>query len=360
MKEKRLDYELMRIAAIFLVVFNHTDIRGFFLYQVPGCSGVNRVLSLLLATVCKTAVPMFFMISGGLLLDRDESISQLFRKRILRIGIVLVLFSGILYCFWIHWGFVPHPGVKDFIKRLWGEGISIPYWYLYTYLGVLFLLPLLRPAARAIPDQGYVWLFALHFCFNGFVSPLSGFTGLGVLNQYFVTGLTGGAGAGGTPFMAGQAVFYLLMGYYMKNRYPWAQLTGRKLLRWGAAAAISVAAMAWLSGYAFSMGKDNSGAYMGCFLSIPVIFLTMAFHQLVQRHPITGKPAKVISEAGGCVFGAYLLEGIFRRELDGVYLFLEPKIHVLPACLVWVAAVVLCGMAVTWVLKRIPGIKKLL
>lgn len=42
MKEKRLDYELMRIAAIFLVVFNHTDIRGFFLYQVPGGSAVNR------------------------------------------------------------------------------------------------------------------------------------------------------------------------------------------------------------------------------------------------------------------------------------------------------------------------------
>ena len=61
----------------------------------------------------------------------------------------------------------------------------------------------------------------------------------------------------------------------------------------------------------------------------------------------------------GAVIAA-LLEGIFRRQLDGVYLFLEPKIHVLPACLVWVAAVVVFGMAVTWVLKKIPGLRKLL
>ena len=31
MKEKRLDYELMRILAIFLVVFNHTDNQTVFL-----------------------------------------------------------------------------------------------------------------------------------------------------------------------------------------------------------------------------------------------------------------------------------------------------------------------------------------
>ena len=68
----------------------------------------------------------------------------------------------------------------------------------------------------------------------------------------------------------------------------------------------------------------------------------------------------MIRTLGGCVFGAYLMEGIFRRQLDGMYLSLEPYIHVLPACLVWVAAVVACGMAVSWVLKKIPGLGKLL
>ena len=360
MKEKRLDYELMRIAAIFLVVFNHTDIRGFFLYQVPGGSAVNRMLSLLLATICKIAVPMFFMISGGLLLNRNESISQLFRKRILRMGLVLALFSGILYIFWIHWGFVPHPGAKDFIHRILTEGISIPYWYLYTYLGVLFLFPLLRPMAQNLSDQGYLWLFCVHFGFFGVIVPLSSILRLEPLNQYFITGLTMGAGAQKTPFMAGQAVYYLLMGYYFAHRFPWNQITGKKLLWMGILAAASVCIMARLSWWAFTRRGETSGTYMGALMELVVFFVYALIHQLAAWRPITGKMAKLIRELGSCVFGAYLLEGIFRRELDGIYLFLEPKIHVLPACLCWAAAVVLCGMSVTWVLKRIPGIRKLL
>lgn len=360
MKEKRLDYELLRILAIFLVVFNHTENRGFFLYQVPGGSRINCMLSLILAVICKIAVPLFFMISGGLLLHRQESLGDLLRKRILRMGIVLVLFSGILYGFWIHWGFVPHPGPKDFVRRIVTEGISIPYWYLYTYFGVLFLLPLLRPAAQAIPDEGYGWLFLIHFAFFGVIAPLSAILGLEPLNQYFVTGLTMGTGTQKTPFMAGQAVYYLLMGYYFAHRFSWDKLTGKRLLGAGILACTSVGIMAALCWWAFVRRGDTSGAYMSMLLDITAFFPYLLVHWLTARHPITGKPAAVIRTMGSCVFGAYLLEGIFRRQLDGVYLFLEPKIHVLPACLVWVVAVVLCGMAVTWVLKQIPGLRKLL
>ena len=56
---------------------------------------------------------------------------------------------------------------------------------------------------------------------------------------------------------------------------------------------------------------------------------------LNQWHPVKGKAAGLVETMGSCVFGTYLLEGILRRLLDGVYLSLEPKLHVLPACLVW-------------------------
>ena len=273
MKEKRLDYELMRILAIFLVVFNHTDNRGFFLYQVPGCSAVNAALSLLLATICKTGVPLFFMVSGGLLLHRQESLKKLFCKRIVRMALVLVLFSSVLYGFWIHWGFVPNPGVKDFVRRILTEGISIPYWYLYTYLGVLFLLPLLRPMAQNLSDQGYMWLFCVHFGFFGVIAPLSSILKLEPLNQYFVTGLTVGTGAAGTPFMAGQAVYYMLMGYYFAHRFSWEKLTVKRLLGMGILAATAVFIMAALSWWAFTRRGEASGTFMGSLMELVVFFL---------------------------------------------------------------------------------------
>ena len=63
---------------------------------------------------------------------------------------------------------------------------------------------------------------------------------------------------------------------------------------------------------------------------------------------------------GSCVFGTYLLEGILRHELSFIYELLEPRIHVLPACMVWVMAVTVAGLGITWVLKRLPVLKKLL
>ena len=42
---------------------------------------VNTVGSLFRAALCKAAVPLFFMVSGGLLLERQETISQLLKKR---------------------------------------------------------------------------------------------------------------------------------------------------------------------------------------------------------------------------------------------------------------------------------------
>ena len=118
MKEKRLDFELMRVIAIFLVIFNHSQERGFTLYEIAGGSAFNNTVSLILAILCKIAVPLFLMISGGLLLHKEETVRDILVKRVLRIGAALVLFSGVLYLFRIRWGTIEAPGAFDFFKRL--------------------------------------------------------------------------------------------------------------------------------------------------------------------------------------------------------------------------------------------------
>ena len=55
-----------------------------------------------------------------------------------------------------------------------------------------------------------------------------------------------------------------------------------------------------------------------------------------------------------------LLEDILRKELAGIFEYLKPSVGIFPACAVWVAAVVVSGGVLTWVMKRIPGMKRLL
>jgi surface polysaccharide O-acyltransferase-like enzyme len=340
MKQKRIDFELMRLIAIVLVVFNHTQYRGFLLYELPDVSRGNYVLSLVMAVTCKIAVPLFFLISGGLLLSRNESAGTVLRKRVLRMLLVLLLFSGVLYLFWANWGYITEPGFRNFIEMLWSSGVSIPYWYLYAYTAILLLLPLLRPMVQNLPDSGFVYLFGLHLLFFGLLEPLMYALGFGTVHEDFSLSL------------AAQPLFFFLMGYYLAHRFPWAQLSAKHLAFLTIASCVSIGLTALYWG--------STGDQATCLISIPVFTVYALIRQFTQDHPPSEKAAQVISILGGCVFGTYLLEGILRVLLVGVYDTLAPNIHVLPACCVWVLLVVLCGLGITWCLKKVPGLRKLL
>ena len=96
-------------------------------------------MSVLMIPVCKTAVPVFLMISGATLLGKTEDYRHLFSRRIGRyVGIVL--FWGILQYF----RYVRTGKAELSVSGWWSDIYSNPrletYWYLYLYLGFLLLL----------------------------------------------------------------------------------------------------------------------------------------------------------------------------------------------------------------------------
>ena len=347
MKEKRLDFELLRLIAIFGVVFNHSQLRGFELFMLPSCTDLNYVLSLTLGVLCKMAVPLFLLVSGGLLLHREEPISAVLKKRALRIFCALVLFSLILYLFWIRWGNVETPGIGDFLSRLWGEGISRPYWYLYAYLGLMLMLPLLRPMAQNLKDRAFLYLTALHLGLYGILYSLGTVLNWGPVN-----------GDLWLPLIE-PTLFYFLMGYYLAHRFPWEKVTRRHLLVMVLASAIAVILTAFLAHIRFRT-TGEPGEYLESLLAIPIFTLYALVHQLFANHTSPGWVKGFLSAFGGCAFGTYLLEGILRHYWEPVYNLLEPKIHVIPACLVWVFLVAVSGLLLTWLLKKLPLLRKIL
>ena len=72
MKEtgRRLHIDALRVLAMMLVLYNHTGERGFTRYETA--QGPAQGAFLALAVLDTIAVPLFFMISGALLLGREE------------------------------------------------------------------------------------------------------------------------------------------------------------------------------------------------------------------------------------------------------------------------------------------------
>src|SRR5512141_972917 len=96
--------DLIRVVAIYLVVIVHvsgqlTNIWG----EIPAD---QWLLADIYGGIARICVPLFFMISGCLLLPRAESLGTFYRKRIPKLLIPLIVWSLI----YVGWFCNEHPG----------------------------------------------------------------------------------------------------------------------------------------------------------------------------------------------------------------------------------------------------------
>ena len=160
MKQKRISLEILRTIALCMVIFNHTGENGFEMFRTAYGSWLWYFV-ILVDIVSKAGVPIFFMISGALLLGKDEPISDVFRKRILRYVAVIILFSFIYYVRL----YLKHPeygfSIKYFITYIYSTPFIIPYWFLYSYLSFLLVLPVMRAIAKTLKEREYFLLLGI-------------------------------------------------------------------------------------------------------------------------------------------------------------------------------------------------------
>ena len=162
MKEKKRNVylETMRIIASLAVVFMHTGGDGYTLFAQYSPDRIKYWIYLFLAVFAKFPIPIFFAISGMLLLPKEESIKEIWKKRISKTFMVLLLFSFISYM----WDAIEekvHFSLTEFVRSLYSSQWNYAYWYLYAYLGFLICLPFLRALARKLEKKDYFYLIGI-------------------------------------------------------------------------------------------------------------------------------------------------------------------------------------------------------
>ena len=94
MRTKDYNLELIRMASFVLVIAIHVS--NYFCRADGQISDGEYLFSLVIDTFARVSVPCFFMISGALLLGRDEPLSKHW-KRLRRFFLALVVWSVIYY-----------------------------------------------------------------------------------------------------------------------------------------------------------------------------------------------------------------------------------------------------------------------
>ncbi|WP_455615417.1 acyltransferase [Eisenbergiella sp.] len=342
MKEKRLYIEMLRIIAVILVIFNHTD--GYYYYFSETNNSLTYFFSIVMSVLCKINVPIFFMLTGAVLLEREESLAKLLKNRVIRIVAILIVFSLFYYIVDIVRYDEKNFSLQIFCEGLLAGTIQESFWYLYAYLGILFLLPFLRRAANNLTNREFQYLIVLQVILSvvlPFITAISGVPFYGIINLLNIY------------------IFYVLCGFYFEKRFCDEALEKNiyKII------CISVFCI-MLSCAVIIITYNKYGSYQQQYITIFTPLLAQSVFLIVKwlfnKYQFSRNIRKIILYIGSCTFGVYLMEQFARIQLLPIYLYLCDHTFGVFACLTYVVLSFCVAIVYTVILKRIPGIRRLL
>ncbi|HEX2697601.1 MAG TPA: acyltransferase family protein [Anaerolineales bacterium] len=260
--EHRIIYwaDLIRVVAIYLVVVIHvsgqlTNVWG----QIPDGQWISADVY---GGVARVSVPLFFMISGYLLLPRAESLRDFYTKRMAKILIPFVVWS-LIYLAWFCGGH-PNTCTPSLVQNLLlVQGTYYHLWFLYSLISIYLILPVLRLMIRPDTDKKVLWyLIGLWIVFQPILATANQFWNFRVnISAPLATGF----------------LCYFVLGYLLGE----IELS-RSLVIWSAALWLMGALVTILGTYLFTR---NSGQYDGFFydfVSLNVILASGAAFVLLR------------------------------------------------------------------------------
>lgn len=161
--QKRVDFELMRAIAIAAVVFIHVA------SSVVNNFGATTTLSWfvisLIDALMRWCVPVFIMVSGALVLAKEEAPVKFYRKRLGRIGWPLLFW---LAGYWLTAALVAPPAqsATQLLHAIVFEQPYLHFYFLFIMLELALLTPWLHRVVRSLTRRSLA-LLTLLFLYIG-------------------------------------------------------------------------------------------------------------------------------------------------------------------------------------------------
>lgn len=345
MEKKRKHYiDIIKIVCIFIVCYGHSGPSGFAAHYYS--VGWLQVLQAAIAVVCKASIPLFFMCTGALLLSRDEPATQLWKKRVLKYILITVIFTTLYYVYLSLRGGTPIdiPFILKTMYNTWGYSHSGSYWFLYSYIGFLILLPLLRPIARALDKNLMFYMIVVNTVACGVLPILEYYLGMQDLGVEMV-------------LITKDVFFYPFLGHYIEKCDFKELCTRKNLWIFFGMSILAVGASTYFTVSCTRMGAATE-EYIGLFQMYIALFVYVVAKNMSEKAELSKGLAKVITEIGMCTFGVYLIHGIVYVFVDD-YLVLTGIPFTYPIAWLRAALVFVASMVIVWICRRIPILKNL-
>lgn len=288
-------------------------------------------------------VPVFIMVTGSLLLNRDKEITidKVFKKYIKRVVLALLIFTFLYRIFDIIMGdedFSILKIIEGFKTFFIGTG-WVHLWYLYALVGLYLLLPFIKKITDNSNRKEILTFISIGVIFIS-VLPLSRLWGWNT--AFFI-------------HISNMYPFYLLIGYAVGEK----MLCIRKPL--ANIAALSMLAGIWIATYLVVVKGIQDYEFLTGYASILTVVLSTCIFNLALSVPeINGNFLdRALLSVDENSFGVYLAHMIFIR---GLYKYIEfnPLKYGWAGLILCIIIVFVLSYCVTWLARRSKLIRRII
>ncbi len=334
--KKRIFYfDEVRALAILFVILCHTTT----MYQPYNYTNLHLAIPGLLNMLGWVGVPLFFMISGALLLNREYALKDFFKRR----------FTRILYPF-IFWMFITLTLQYVFLGSGYSQlfkvffGVKRYTWFIWVMMGIYLILPVINSFIREFKMTGVKYFLAIWF-FTIILQTIGKY-------PLFKLDLASFAGFLG----------YVVLGYYLANAE--FKLPDKLLIIIGPILYFAFLAMNW-----YCQGHKifiSDSAYTSVFVVMAAVGVFIFFRCIsdysekntqsitakIHNKIVNGRLGSIIISISICSYGMYFLNSLILRFVKEWHI---TTFKMLPVIFI---STVLISWLVMVVLNKIPAIRK--
>ena len=317
--------DLLRVISMIMVIVFH--VANAYSRLFGKISNESYLISLIFSTIARMSVPIFFMISGALLLDRDFEKSKYWH----RIGkmVLTVYIWDIIYLLWDYY-FLGRT-----YSNLW-RLLIMPYkthlWFLYVITVLYVIQPILKKAMKKCNKTAKITLLSLWVI-------------IAIISLF-------------SKFLNYALSIFCYIGYFIIGRYLYLYLKKKKNKIHNVIFISSILfclTISVLLNYYFSI-KYNMFVYIyQTFSSLFVGISSVLFYSLIIKNYHENNSA--LLNLSSLSFGIYLIHALFidiTKKLF-VYKLFNPIIGIPTFSLI----VFLSSYISAFIIKRIKGIKSI-
>jgi len=338
---KKVYIEFLRIVAAYLVIVNHTNSELFLKTKIS----MTWFASLTYFFLCKIAVPVFLLIMGAVLLGKQDTYRKS-GKRVLRIAGILIVCS-ILYYLFECCTKGSAVSISVFLKRFCNQHITASFWYLYMYIGMLLMLPILQKLRAALSKKEIRFLTTLSLGVIGLAPILSAFLGIAIPNDIYTVFFH--------PYVS-----MVFAGYYLDN---YCELNTRRFVA-AAVTFISMIALQVVLTWRAYLNNPDHLLILDSNTSLPITLSAVSAFYMAKyafsRIRISLHAERTICALGGMMFTVFLLSDGMIKATRFVYSYLTIHTKRMVAMVGWELVIFLLCIFLAALIKKLPVLKKIL